>query len=175
MILPKIDSRWVFIGRNDRADLAAMTASYLFETDSYVAFFEFPTLKFPYRPSTDFGDDGYFHRAQGERVATRINNALVRVQPRAIVLLGLTDIEKGYIRAHLPPSLLVDVQTIEDVPRVLGQTPRFVGDVRCKRSELIPGLLKARCERKRLIVDEDAPPLPNGIPKGGDGLFVIEN
>src|SRR6266851_2784150 len=94
---PIIESKWVFISTNEQIQLAATTASYMTATSHYVAFFEFPALQYPYTGSTSFGSDGYIARAMGDRVATSINNALVKIQPETIVFLGLTEVESGYL------------------------------------------------------------------------------
>ena len=56
---PEVETRWAFISTNRRIQLAAAVASYVSVTDKYVAFFEFPSLKYSYTGSANFGADGY--------------------------------------------------------------------------------------------------------------------
>ena len=108
-------------------------------TDNYVAFFEFPSLDYPYTGSTDFGTDGYIARAMGERVATRINNALARIQPEMIVFLGLTELDRGYLTARLPNENVIDLKSATQIRSVLGIDPNFAGEVACRPTRVIRG------------------------------------
>lgn len=173
--VPKIESRWVFVSTSKQAQLAAVAASYMAGTDKYVAFFEFPSVDYLYTGSSDFGTDGYFARVMGDRVAINISNALVKIQPEAVVLLGLTEIESGYLRAHLPDGLVVQVQSEDQLLQVTGITPSFAGEVLCRPSEIVRGLLKARFERKRLTFSDTADSLPAFRSVGRRGLFAIED
>jgi hypothetical protein len=172
---PDVETRWAFVSTNRQTQLAAAVASYMSVTDKYVAFFEFPSLEYPYTGSTSFGTDGYVARALGDRVATSINNALARIQPEMVVFLGLTEVEKGYLNAHLPNEIVINVESALQVPNVLGIVPNFAGEVICRPNEVILGLLKARFERKRLVFDELAGSLPISRLAGNCGLFAIEN
>ena len=111
----------------------------------------------------------------GTRAAIRITNALARIQPRAILLLGLTETEKSYVRAHLPGGKLIEIDAIEDIARRLlfGQSESHV--VACRSSQIIEGLLAAKFTRKHLLVDEGAPMLEATCLHGGEGILVIED
>ena len=140
--VPEVERRWTFISTNSQVQLAAEVASYMAATDKYVACFEFPSLDYPYTGSADFGTDGYIARAMGDRVATRINNALARIQPEMIVFLALTEIDKGYFTARLPSEIVIDLESAAQIPSVLGINPKFAGEVVCRPNEVIRGLLR---------------------------------
>ena len=173
--VPEVERRWTFISTNSQVQLAAEVASYMAATDKYVACFEFPSLDYPYTGSADFGTDGYIARAMGDRVATRINNALARIQPEMIVFLALTEIDKGYFTARLPSEIVIDLESAAQIPSVLGIDPKFAGEVVCRPNEVIRGLLKARFERKRLVFDELAHSLPASRLVGNGGFFAVED
>jgi hypothetical protein len=171
---PVVEAKWVFISTNEQIQLAAIAASYMTATNHYVAFFEFPALQYPYTGSTSFGSDGYIARAMGDRVATSINNALVKIQPETIVFLGLTEIESGYLRAHLPNEKIVEANAASDLSSLLHINPQFSGDLSCKPKEVTRGLVKARLEKKRLVFDDAAESLPLIYRHGGKGLIALE-
>lgn len=173
--IPRIERRWVGIGTAKEAALAAVVSSYFHEKEVYFPVFEFPSIDTPYTPSSDFGKDGYVGRAIGDRVAHQINNALARIQPEWILLLGLTDTEKGYLRALLPLERLITVDKIEQLPSEPPFTQAGSDSIRCNSSQLIEGLLLAKFSRKHLTIDEGAPALPSRNVHGGTGILIIEN
>ena len=171
---PEVETRWVFISANRQIQLAVSVASYFRDSDKYVAFFEFPSVEYEYMGTADFGTDGYFARVIGERIATQIGNALARVQPREIVLLGMNDIEKGYLVARFPKKILFESESAAEVADHLRLDGTFTGDIHCRPSEAIRGLLKARREQKRIVYDERAESLPSTQFGHGRGLIAIE-
>jgi len=171
---PEIETRWVFISTNSEIQLASTVASYLSETTKYACFFEFPSVEYPYTGSSDFGTDGYISRINGDRAAINIGNALAKIQPERIVLLRLTEIEKAYLAAHLPAEITIEVDSAAQLWDRLGIAPQFQGEVRCKPDQAMRGLLKARFERKKLVFDDLADPLPSSRLAGNCGLIAIE-
>jgi hypothetical protein len=171
---PEIEARWVFISTNREIQLAAIVASYLSDTNKYACFFEFPAVEYPYTGSSDFGTDGYISRINGDRAAVNIGNALAKIQPERIVLLRLTEIEKGYLTAHLPTEILIELDSAAQLQDQLGIVAPLEGEIRCKPDEVMRGLLKARFERKKLVIDDLAEPLPPSRLVGNSGLIAIE-
>ena len=157
---PEIETRWVFIATNREIQLAATVASYFPDATKYVCFFEFPDVEYPYTGASEFGTDGYISRINGDRAAVNIGNALAKIQPERIVLLRLTDIERAYLTAHLPPAIMMELDSPAQLQDRLGIAPSFEGEVRSRPEEATRGLLKARFERKKLVIDELADPLP---------------
>jgi hypothetical protein len=172
---PQIERRYACIATNANVVLAAVISSYFQETGVYFPVFEFPSIDTPHLPSIEFGKDGYFGRVIGSRAAGHINNALARIQPQSILLLGLTDTEKTYLHALLPLEMLVHIDTIEDVPKLLPFTISDKESISCKSHQVIEGLLHAKFARKHLIVDDSAPELPTKYLHGGEGVLIIEN
>lgn len=172
---PRIEDRWVCIAANTQVVLAAVVSSYFLEEGVYFPVFEFPSIDTPYSPSSDFGKDGYFARVIGDRAAHQINNALARIHPESILLLGLTETEKSYLRALLPSERLIEINTIEDISRRLPFEQSKSDLIVCKSSQIIEGLLHAKFARKHLTIEESAPPLPAKHLHRGGGILVIEN
>ena len=173
--VPRIESRWVCISARGRAALAAVISSYVQDSGVYFPTFEFPSIDVPYSPSSDFGKDGYLGRILGDRAAHEINNCLARIQPDTILLLGMTQNEKGYLRALLPAERLVEIDALADITSKLPFTAPKDDPILCRPSELIEGLLLAKFSRKPLAIDVSADPLPDRHVHGGDGILLIES
>ena len=134
-----------------------------------------PEIDVPYSPSSDFGKDGYVGRIMGDRAAHDINNSLARLQPDYILLVGMTENQKSYLRALLPIQKLIEINSLDDVPTRLPFSLPMTDPVRCKASQLGEGLLLAKFSHKPLVIDESAPPLPAKQLHGGEGVLLIEN
>ncbi len=172
---PRIDSRYACIATNTNVVLAAVISSYFQEAGVYFPVFEFPSIDTPHLPSSEFGKDGYFGRVIGSRAAHHINNALARIQPESILLLGLTETEKSYLYALLPSGILIEINAIEDISRRLPFASAAKDSFLCRSSQIIEGLLLAKFAHKYLTLDESAPPLSTKHLHGGSGILVIEN
>jgi CHAT domain len=173
--LPHIDTRCVCIATHGQAALAAVVSSHFSEAGVYFPVFEFPSIDVPYSPSSDFGKDGYLGRIMGDRAAHEINNSLARLQPDSILLVGMTENQKSYLRALLPTQKLVEINSLNDVPTRLPFSLAMTDPVRCKGAQLSQGLLLAKFSHKPLVIDETAPLLPAKHLHGGGGLLLIEN
>jgi hypothetical protein len=173
--VPRIENRWTCIATKTGVALASVASSYFQEQGVYVPVFEFPAVDAPYSPINDLGHDGYIARVVGTRAATTINNSLARIQPRVVLLLGLTETEKSYFRAYLPREKLVEINTIEDLAALLPLGHSHSDVVACRSSQIIEGLLLAKFTRKRLVVDDGAPLLEAQHLHAGEGVLVVEN
>src|SRR5580693_6548808 len=110
----QIQNRWACIATDQRIDLTASISSILYKKDSYLPIFEFPSVTCPYSQSRDVNEDGYFSRVLGERASYRINNALARVQPQEILLVGMSALQKSYLDVLLPKDKMHDVSSIDE-------------------------------------------------------------
>jgi len=155
--------------------LAAMISSYFDEPGTYFALFEFPTLQFPYTGVTDETSDGFYASVLGDKAATEINNALARIQPKKIVLVGLTDAEQSYLRSRLPENRLVAVADIEDFLAQFSDTVNDTSILNCRPAQITEGLLAAKTSRRRLRICEDASELPREHIANNLGLIVLES
>jgi hypothetical protein len=139
----KIERRWACVATNKQLGLAATISSMLHEHGTYLPFFEFPSVDTPYAHSRDLNRDGYFANLIGERAAYKINNALARIQPQSILLLGLTPSERTYLTALLPQQKVLDINSLDEFaskfPEVVARRESIV----CSESQIIAGLLLA--------------------------------
>ena len=113
--------------------------------------------------------------SMGDRAAHEINNSLARLQPDSILLVGMTENQKSYLRALLPAQKLIEINSLDDVPTRLPFSLPMTDPVRCKASQLNEGLLLAKFSHKPLVIDESAPLLPAKHLHGGEGVLLIEN
>lgn len=157
---PSVEDWCVCIATEAGLSLAALISSYFNTAHKYFAVFEFPTLAFPYTPASDERSDGYFAHILGEKAAGEINNALARIQPKHILLAGLTEAEQTYLRARMPEERLA---VISDIDHFLSKFKSEIKDssvVTCKPSQIVEGLLAAKLSDKRLRIDDSAADLP---------------
>jgi hypothetical protein len=173
--LPHIETRCVCIATHGQVALAAVVSSHFSEAGVYFPVYEFPSIDVPYSPSSDFGKDGYLGRVMGDRAAHEINNSLARLQPDFILLVGMTENQKSYLRAILPSQKLVEISSLDDVPTRLPFSLPMTDPVRCKAAQLSDGLLLAKFSHKPLVIDESAPLLPTKHLHRGEGVLLIEN
>jgi hypothetical protein len=171
---PVVETRFACIASQAGLALAAIISSYFDEPARYFAVFEYPTLDFPSTGSIDSDSDGYFSRVLGEKAATEINNALARVQPDVILLVGISEAGQTYIRSRMPEDRLVEVNGIEDFLSRIGADVAAKESLSCKPSQVAEGLLFAKSTGKALLVDEQAPDLPNNAIRGRRGIVVVE-
>lgn len=171
---PSVEDRCVCIATEAGLPLAATISSYFNNPGRYFAVFEFPTLAFPYTGASDEKSDGYFAHILGDKAAGEINNALARIQPKHILLAGVTEIEQTYLRARMPEERL---DVISDINYFLSKFKSLVDEsdvVTCKPAQISEGLLAAKFSNRRLRIDESAPDLPREDRKDRAGLLVLE-
>ena len=174
-VIPDIERRVVCIASQAGFGLAAIISSYFTDPSNYFAIFEFPTLNFPYAPSMEFESDGYFARVIGDKAAGEINNALARIQPDHVLIVGLTETEQTYLRVRLPEGQMTEIHDIEEFVSKFPWIQSPVAAVLCKTSQVVEGLLKAKFAKQRLAIDDSAPELSRQEMHGGTGIAVVES
>ena len=172
--IPSVEDRCVCIATEAGLPLAAIISSYFNSPCRYFAVFEFPTLAFPYTGASDEKSDGYFAHIVGDKAAGEINNALARIQPKHILLAGVTEIEQTYLRVRLPEERLV---VVADISHFLSEFGSMVDEseiVICKPAQIAEGLLVAKFSNRRLRIENNAPDLPQEEREDRAGLIVLE-
>jgi hypothetical protein len=172
---PTVEDRVVCIATTAGIPLAAAISSYFDAPGTYFAMFEFPTLQYAYTGVSDETSDGYYASILGDKAAAEINNALARLQPKQIVLAGLTDIEQTYIRSRMPEERLVVIADIEEFLARFGDIVTDKSILICKPDQITEGLLAAKTSGRRLRIAENAPELPRELIAGKAGLIVLES
>jgi hypothetical protein len=169
---PKIETRWVCIAASNQTQLAAQLSSYFNQPGVYFPVFEFPDLK---RSDEEvLSKDGYFAQILGKRAAIWINNSLARIQPERIILLGLSRESASYLNAIVQTGKAIVVETEADL-LTLPFTAGKPEPLRCKPSQAIEGLLRAKSQNVPLAFSENAPDLPSQKLDGKSGLILLEN
>jgi hypothetical protein len=93
----------------------------------------------------------------GTQAAARINNLFARLHTRKIFLAGMAELQKSYIRAYIPDSYLIEIDSVDDVAGILDKIPGVDSAVLpCKSFEVIEGLAIAKFSNRRLRIDENA-------------------
>lgn len=172
---PAIHNKGIYIVDKDQGDLAAVIASYLYEEGWYYPCFAFPNVAAPDSEENDVEDDAFMSRMIGKEAAVLINNALLRMGGcDYIVLCGLTEYQKSYLK--IPRNAkVIEINSIDEVHNqmsAMGIPER--DELRCKRSEIMKGACVAQKTRRRIVLDDDAPTLPEH-PKNKGGIVVVEN
>jgi hypothetical protein len=171
----QIETRWACISTNERVALAASICSLLYKKDSYLPFFEFPKTAHPYSSSRDVNKDGYFSRVVAEQATYWINNALARVQPETILLIGLSAVERGYLEVLFPIEKMREINSIDDFRRIFPDVAVPTDSIECTTAQVVEGLAQAQAQGKFLTVSNSATPLASASRQNGKSLVVIEN
>jgi hypothetical protein len=138
--------------------------------------FTFPNVSEPFSPQNDFQSDGYIGRLLGKNAAVHINNVLFQLRPNRIILGGMTAAQKSYFYAYLDRRMIVEIDSVEDIPKKLPLTPAAnERRLACTPSEIVQGLLRSQYENSPLNIDDTAPQLPTERIQRNEYLVVIEN
>ena len=172
---PPIEKRWVGIATDTHAELAGAVSSWLSAEGVYFALFEFPSMASPRSAMVDFTADGAFMQLQGRRATNWITNALAGIRPQTILLIGLTDAQKSYLSPLWPAELLIEIDSGDQILDRLPPRSK-AAPLLCRRSEIGPGLLRAKSLGVALVCEESAAHVggtQNG--GGGGGIVLIES
>ncbi len=172
---PKLEYKFVCITSKEApADLLAGVSCYFNESETYFPIFNFPEIRYAYKENYTFDDDGFIARMIGNEAKVLINNALAKINCDRILLVGLSDIQKGYFN-FLPKSIVIFIDGLNEVEEKLAfLKKRFDGEICCRKTEAAKGLILAKSENKRIIFNDTAQVLSNYI-RSNEGIIVIES
>lgn len=122
-----------------------------------------------------FMSESYLAYAIAEPDGVVICNALARMGwPNCLVIAGLNEAQKSYLDLS-GESKIIEIQDVAEVEAKLSPLgiPKK-GILRCKSSDLPNGLFVAQRLQKTLLVDEQAPPLPEVVHLQ-KGMVVVES
>jgi hypothetical protein len=172
---PRINNRYACIVDRDAFALAAVLSSYLFTAGSYLPLFLFPRVESSKTDDTSLMSEGYLAELMGGEVAYLIGNALARLGGcKYLILAGLNKDQKTFLR--LPTGAkTIEIAELSDIHLALSPLGIPIrGELRCKTSEVLRALNIAQRLEKRLVIDEDAKPVPELVDLQ-KGLVVVEN
>ena len=142
-------------------------SSFFVARGKYFPLFELPSVTTDTRPNS----------VEGIRTRVRtalINNALARLQPDHIILLGLNPIQSALL-AHLPKQRLITIQGASELGPALAQySHSYDGILRCSLSDLAQGLVRATRFGKGIACDPQASVLPPDRRGNAHGIIVAE-
>jgi hypothetical protein len=172
---PQLERRFACIVPDNNPFVGALVSAYFNAAQTYFPVFTFPNVEKPYTSVIDRNQDGFVGQIIAEKAAVFVNNAIVHLKPKRVILAGMNDMHKSYIYAYLPKQMLIEIDSDTEVRERLSFLKKeFVGVILCKRSEIIQGLVLARQQNRALEIDESAKPLPRKFLNGGKGLVVLE-
>jgi len=161
---PKLDHRYVCIVDRDATSLAALISSYLFVPGAYLPLF---FLRGVQVAQTDeelgFMTEAYVAELMAGQDSVFISNALGRMgAPKYLILAGLNEAQKSYL--NLPKgSTVIEIGDVSEVESKLLPLTDLREELKCKAEDILRGLVVAQRRRKRLVLDKDAPPLPEVV------------
>jgi hypothetical protein len=171
---PKLNHRFACIVDRDAISLAALVSSYLFVPGTYLPLF---LLRKVHVAQTDEGigflSEAYVAELMAGQDGVFIGNALGRMRaPQYLILAGLNEAQKSYLL--LPKgSTLIEIADVSEVESKLLPLAEVREELKCKAEDILSGLVVAQRLQKRLILDQDAPPLPE-IVQLQNAAVVVE-
>jgi hypothetical protein len=172
---PELERRFCCIVPDNNPVVGALVSAYFNLPQTYFPVFTFPNVDKPFANLIDHSQDGYIGQIIGEKAGVFINNAVVRLKPKRVILAGMNDVHKSYIYEHLPKQMLIEIDSETEVKQQLSfLNKEFDGVLPCKMSEIIQGLILARQKNWELQIKESAKSLPKRFLNGGKGLIVLE-
>lgn len=158
---PKLDQRCACIVDRDATVLAAVISSYLFVPGTYFPLFLLRKVNVAQADADfEFLSEAYVADLMAGQDSVFIANALARIgAPEYLILAGLSEAQKSYL--HLPKgSTVIEIADIRDVEHKLLPLVGVRDKLKCKARESLKGLVVAQRRQKHLLIEEEAPPLP---------------
>lgn len=173
---PKINTESACIMADQNPVVGALVSSYFNDPGTYFSTFVFPEVHHPFSPKNEFHHDGFVARMIGTEATTLINNAMAKLGPDKVFLAGLNEAQKTYIRHYLPDRIIVEIDSVADIEKALNYLNKlFDGEVSCRSSEIMQGLLFSKFTNHKLKIDESAPSLDTKFVNNQKGAVIIEN
>lgn len=162
-MIPRLNKNAVCITTHKNYILGAVISSYFNDTDTYFSIFNLPDVK---------EEDSHLlvSKIVANRHSIHITNAIKKLEPKKVILAGLTDYQKSLFDI-IPKEYIVEISDINDIDiKIKGN---FVGEIICKENDLLFGLYNAKKTKKLLRIDNESSDIEID-QLGGEGLIVIE-
>lgn len=158
---PRLNRRYACIADRESLSLAAVVSSYLFVPGTYLPLFLLRKVRVAHREEeVDFLSEAYVAELMAGEDSVFIGNALARIgAPEYVILAGLNEAQRSYLR--LPEgTALVEISDLSEVESKLSPITDPREELKCRSDDILGGLAVAQRLRRRLVLDEQAPPLP---------------
>src|SRR5258708_2012433 len=171
---PKLNHRYACIVDRDATTLAALISSYLFLPGSYLPLFLLRRVHVAQTgEEMGFMSEAYIAELMAGQDSVFIGTALRRIGAhQSLTLAGLNEAQKTYLRVPKASTVIEIADASEVEPKLLPLTD-IREELKCKAENILSGLVVAQRRRKRLILDQNAPPLPE-IVQLQNAAVVVE-
>lgn len=171
--IPTIDNRFICIADINSTELSAVISSCFLQKGLYFPVFIFPNVNTNSGEKHEYGSDGYISAMIGNETSVLIGNSISRMTGcEYVIYAGLSEHQKSYLGRH--NFVVIDIQNIEEVEDKLKKyksIPKI--DYRCKKNQILEGLIGAVRSGARLVVDEQADDVILE-KKNSEGLILVE-
>lgn len=176
-IAPKLNDKAICVAPQKSFVLPAIISSYFNKPGHYFSTFLFPEVNTSFSDEPSFQEDKYISQIMGRDARIFINNILARLKFEYVILAGLDKYQKTYFD-FLHPKKVIIINSTEEVDTKLDFiAPRFNGEYRCNESELSRGLVLAKRNNLKLIIDPSSNINNTLQPKKENlsGIVVLED
>ena len=117
MKAPEIYKKVCAIYSEGSLGLSKKVNDFLSVKGEYLVAFRFPIVNEKKKGFVESSENDYLSHIVGGEYAVLINNALVKIRPENILLVGLDDNQKSYF-SHWPAKLVITVDSDEDIDKI---------------------------------------------------------
>lgn len=168
---PLLENRVICITNNPI--LGASISSYFSEPNTYFVIFKFPDVQ--KKGSLNSTADRFMSDVMGTEIATLITNSMYLLKPERVIFADLNDNQKSFLTS-IPHEMIINVTPNDNLDEKLSFLNRkFSGEIKCKSDQAAEGLIYAKRERARLVIDNEAETFQNGDDLPTDGVVIIED
>ena len=170
---PKLNHQYACVADRDAISLSAVISSYLFVPGTYLPLFLLRRVHVAHtEEEVGFLSEGYVAELMAGQDSVFISNALGRMgAPKYLILAGLNEAQKSYLL--LPKgSTVIEIADVSEVESKLLPLTEVREELRCKAEDILSGLVVAQIRQKRLVLDENAPPLPEVVQLRNAAIVV---
>jgi hypothetical protein len=171
--IPTIDNRFICIADISNTELCAVISSYFVKEGLYFPVFIFPNVNTNAGEKHDYGSDGYISAMIGNETSVLIGNSISRMTGcNHVIYAGLSKHQKSYLERH--DFDVIDIQNADEVEAKLSKYISIPEkDYRCRKSQILEGLVEASKAGAKLVIDEQADDVTIQN-RNSEGMILVE-
>ncbi len=171
--IPTIDNRFICIANITSTELCAVISSYFLKEGLYFPVFVFPNVNTNYGEKHESESDGYISAMIGHEASVLIGNSISRMTGcNYVIYAGLSEHQKSYLNRY--NFEVIDIQNLNEVEDKLKEyTPIPKTDYRCKKNQILEGLVEAARAGAKLVADEQAEDVVVQN-RNSEGMILVE-